>query len=362
LAIVTRATPAFVAAAACLGWLLGCDPNGGPVRIRDVAAAQPAPAAAPAVALRSVTPVAAATSPQATATREPQGGGMRFAGGGPEHDFLLAQLARARPLSFKAVSTAGSVLRVRLAAPFDAAFKPITPERPLGPMSEVSAYRLARCLGIDSVPPAVTRELPAAQIRDSLEPDSKQRWPELRKHMGITDDAVVRGVAIYWIPDLSDVGLERRDSLVRVAEWLGPNGLIPAEKRSLAASLSTMLAFDYLIGNFDRWSGGNVRGNAAGSQVYVRDHDLAFPAKMNEALHRQLWQDVRQAERFSRRFYTALKQLRHGCFERELAADPLGRQLGKLQVAGVYDRHEALLSHIDSLIAMRGEAAVLTFR
>ena len=355
---MTRTAPAFVAAT-WLGCLLGCESGARPAEASQaVAQAQPAALAPapPASELQAIAPVAVVPR---EGPRLP--GGMRFPGRGLEHDFLVEQLGRAKPLSFKAVSTNGGVMRVRMAAPFDAAFKPTTPERPLGPMSEVAAYRLARCLHMDNVPPAVTRDIPAAQIRAALDPESKQSWSELRKHMGIADDAVVRGVAIYWIPELADIGLERRDGLLRADEWLPVTGVVPADRRSLAASLSTMLAFDYLIGNFDRWSGGNVRGDVRATLIYVRDHDLAFPAKMNESLHRRLWQDVVRAERFSRTFYASLKRLTRECFERELLQDPLGAALGKRQVAGVFDRHEALLSHVESLIAVHGEAQVLAF-
>jgi hypothetical protein len=210
----------------------------------------------------------------------------------------------------------------------------------------------------------VSRELPAAAIRDALDPESKQSWSELRGRLGVRDEDAVRGAAIYWIPELTDVGLERRAGLRRMSEWLHADGELPAASRSLAASVSTMMAFDYVIGNFDRWSGGNVQGNAAATIVYVRDHDLAFPARMNEKLHRRLWHDLQRAERFSARFYAALKRLTPGCFEQELARDPgaaAGELLSKRQFAGVFDRREALLSHIESLIAVRGERGVLVF-
>ena len=342
---------------------MACRPRSEPALQQAVPAGEPvaigiASAQAPAEALpTAIAPAAASASRDAAAS-------LRFAGVGPTHDFLLEQLARAKPLSFKPVSTSGAVMRLRLAGPVDAAFKPATPARPLGPSAEVSAYRLARCLGLDSVPPAVSRELPAAAIRDGLDPESKQRWPELREHLGVTDDDMVRGAAIYWIPDLTDVGLERRAGLRRMSEWLHAGGELPNAARALAASVSTMMAFDYVIGNFDRWSGGNVQGNAAATLVYVRDHDLAFPARMNEKLHRRLWQDLLRAERFSARFYAALKRLTRGCFEQELARDPAGAAgelLSDRQFAGVFDRREALLSHIESLIALRGERHVLVF-
>jgi hypothetical protein len=256
------------------------------------------------------------------------------------------------------------VLRVRLAAPFDAAFKPVTPALPLGPSAEVAAYRLARCLGMDNVPPAVSRAVSAADVAAALAPDAKQSWNDLRARLTVSADGAISGAVIFWIPQLVDVGLDRRDGLRKVGAWLRAGGELPEASRSLAASLSSMLAFDYLAGNFDRWSGGNVSGDANATLVYVRDHDLAFPARMTETLHRRLWEDLHHAERFSRRLYSAVKALTRERFERELARDPegaRGRLLGERQLQGVFDRREALISYVESLIAVHGEAAVLAF-
>lgn len=336
--------------------LVACGPGGeaapragqGPAQV----AAQPAPAPSPA-------------GPAAAASLAAPNAPARFAGQGPDQGFLLEQIGRGRPLSFKPVSTTSTVMRVRLAAPFDAAFKPVTALRPLGPAAEVAAYRIGRCLGLDSVPPAISREFVAADLRAALAAESPQSWRALRERLGVTDDAAtVRGVMIYWINDLTAVGLEKRGGLRLVGAWLHHGGAIPAASRSLAASVSTMLAYDYVIGNFDRWSGGNVLGDARATRVYVRDHDLAFPARMTEKLHRRLWQDLQHTERFSKRFYEALVRLSPQCIARELANDPAsarGQLLGSRQLDGVFDRREALLSYVDSLIALHGEAEVLIF-
>jgi hypothetical protein len=301
----------------------------------------------------------------AGASRTAAGDRLRFAGHGPDQDFVLEQIVRARPLSFKPISPTGTVMRLRLASSFDAAFKPVTAVRPLGPAAEVSAYRISRCLGLDAVPPAISRAFVAADIRAALDPESRQTWRALRERLGARDDAAtVRGVVIYWINDLTAIGLEKRGGLRLVGDWLHHGGAIPDASRSLAASASTMLAFDYVIGNFDRWSGGNVLGDARATRVYVRDHDLAFPARMTEKLHRRLWQDLQHTERFSRRFYAALQRLSPECIARELASDPAsarGPLLSGRQLEGVFDRREALLSYIDSLIALHGEREVLVF-
>ena len=319
----------------------------------------PAPASAAAPA-----PASAAGPASAKATAVPGGRGAvpRFAGTGLEQDLILRQLAVGQPMSFKPVGSTSTVFRMRMAGPVDAAFKSITVDRPLGPLAEVAAYRLARCLALDNVPPVVSRSLPLATLRDGLEPDQRAAWAKIEPLLNAGPDGLVHGVAIYWIPDLSNVGLESRGDERVALGWLRAHGALPDDRRALAGSVSTMIAFDYLVGNFDRWSGGNVRGDARGERVYVRDHDLAFPAKMRERLHRRLWHTVVQVERFSRGFYAQLRALDRACFERELAADTEATErLSERQILGVLDRRHALLSHIEALIAVRGRERVLVF-
>src|SRR5690349_16522045 len=231
---------------------------------------------------------------------------LRFAGTGLEQDLILRQLQDGQPLSFKPVGSTSTVFRMRMAGPVDAAFKSITNDRPLGPLAEVAAYRLARCLKLDNVPPAVSRALPVNVIHDGLEPDQRGAWAQIKTRLRVGDDGLVHGAAIYWIPDLSNVGLENKGDDSLALSWLHGDTPLPEARRKLAGSVSTMMAFDYLVGNFDRWSGGNVRGDAHGERVYIRDHDLAFPARINDALHRRLWRTAAQVERFSTSFYKNL--------------------------------------------------------
>jgi hypothetical protein len=289
---------------------------------------------------------------------------QRFAGTDYDPGFLLEQLGRAEPVSFKPVGSTSTVFHMRLRGAVGAAFKATTANRPRGPASEVAAYRLSRCLQLDDVPPAVSRELAAKQIHALLDPKYQARWPEIRERMRVSEDGVVHGAAIYWIPVLADVGVDKQAGLRRLHEWLRTGGALPDAQRSLAASLSSLVAFDYLIGNFDRWSGDNVMGDARATFVYARDHDQAFPLGMGESLRQGLLRDLLRVERFSRRFHASLRRFTRVCLEQELARDPegaRGRLLSERQIADLLDRRQTLLSHIDALIALHGEHEVLAF-
>ena len=186
----------------------------------------------------------------------------------------------------------------------------------------------------------------------------------INARLGVPEEGLVRGAAIYWVPELVDIGMDTRSGLRRASAWLSGRGEISDPQRRLAASISSMLAFDYLTGNRDRWSGGNVAGNATATTVYVRDNDMAFPSRLSARIERRLFADTRVAERFSRRLYDRLQGLTRDRFEEELRRDPLGAQrplLNEQQLHGVFSRRQTLLAHIDSLIAERGRDAVLVF-
>jgi hypothetical protein len=287
-----------------------------------------------------------------------------FAGTTLTQDFMLGELARAEPKSFKPVGSTSTVFRMRLSSTIDAAWKAASLDRPRGPTNEVAAYRLARCLGLDNVPPAISRAIPFARIHALLAPQAAPHWNEISGSLGAHEDSIVEGAAIYWIPELVDVGVDLRSGLRRASTWLAIDGVLPDAQRGLGASLSTMLGFDYLIGNRDRWSGHNVSGDPAATTVYIRDHDLAFPSQLTASAERQLFDDTRVAQRFSRSFYAGLQALTRARLQQEFAQDPVGAQrplLNERQLQGVVERRQALLTYIDALIAQHGNAAVLVF-
>jgi hypothetical protein len=287
----------------------------------------------------------------------------RFAGSPLDDAESLRHLADAEPLSFKPVGSTSTVFRTKLRAPLDAAYKVASRDRPLGPVSEVAAYRVGRCLGLNGVPPAVSRQLPLSRIDGRLEPESEEKWPEIEPRLLRTPQGIVSGAAIYWIKELRELDFGGQPARATALAWLRDGGELPEARRALARSMSDMLAFDFLIANGDRWSGGNVKGDAAGTLVWVRDHDLAF-ASHPSGRQRELWKLVTQVERFSRPFVARVRALDRACIERELREDPKGARgelLTERQIGELLDRRLALLSHLDALIAERGEARVLFF-
>lgn len=260
---------------------------------------------------------------------------------------------------FRPVGTSSIVFRATQDASFDAAFKSSSEKRPNAHAAEIASYRTARLLGLDNVPPAITRRFTEESMRSRMQPSSA--WTELQSWIGL-HAGHVDGASIYWIDDIRESGIDTRAGTRRYTTWLGRDGRIEETDLALARDVSNMIAFDCVIGNWDRWSGGNAKGDRAGKRLYIRDHDVAFPGRLSETLLRRLFDRLAPVERFSRDFVNRLRRLDRAHFQRELALDPAGAELlDAKQIDAMLDRRAAVLSHIDSLVVLHGTQSILFF-
>jgi hypothetical protein len=280
-------------------------------------------------------------------------------------DKIVLSLAAQRPQSLKPVGTSSLVFKMNLEGGIDAAWKPRTKTHPNGHLAEVAAFRVGRGLGLDNIAPAVPRSLPLASVRALLGDKNAGEWLTIEPQLSARGSDV-DGVAIYWIPDMHELGLDSKDGFARWARWLAQDGDPPSRDKSktLAADVSTMICFDYLIGNWDRFSGANAQGDHDERRVFVRDHNVAFAEPLPRPLHERVLGRLRKVERFSRAFVVALKAFDQAALDRVLAApgDPPGfSPLDPARVAALLDRRRALLSYIAAVIDRYGEARVLSF-
>jgi hypothetical protein len=287
-----------------------------------------------------------------------------FAGTQLDEPAILEPLQRAPVTALRSIGNTSTVFKVTLPGEIDAAYKVVTVKRPRGPHAEVAAYRLARLLGMRNVPPAIARRLPVSLIREQMQGEQAARWPELEATLTPEPNGRVLGAMVYWVDKLEGLGLETPEGQTKLAAWLSIDGELPSEQRELAAQVSSMIAFDYLVGNWDRWSGGNVKGDATGKVLYVRDNDAAFAARLSEPLLRRMLEPLLRTQRFSRSFYLALRSLTRESLRAELAQDPgfaPGELLDDARIEGLFDRRETVLSHILASIELHGEVQVLAF-
>ncbi len=284
----------------------------------------------------------------------------------PMRDITRA-LTDGAPVSLKPVGTTSVVFRMELGGPIDAAFKPQTRAHPQGYRAEVAAFRIGRALGMTNIAPAVPRDLSVDRLRNLLAPEFKDRWDTLSPELVVSPNQIVRGVAIYWIPEMRELGIDTAEGMQHWRRWLSQeNGDPPSREKSklVAVQVSTLIAFDTLIGNWDRFSGSNAQGDKSGRHLFVRDHNVAFFEPLPEVQAARLMARIRQVERFSRSFVAALKALDEARLREILRdpSDPAGfSALTESQIAGVLDRRRTLLSYLAAVVDRYGEANVLTF-
>lgn len=345
-------------------------PASNPVAASKPPTQAPAPAPEPAASAAS----AAAGGPAAPIQISPP---ETFANTFLLQEDLLRQLQRARPIEFRPVGVTSLVFRTDLDAPFRAAFKAATLQRPGSAVNEVAAYRLARCLGLDNVPPTVLRRVSTEELQRRLAYVFQARWHDFENVLAVGPPGYVEVAAIYWIEDLQDLGLESWRDAQRVLAWLSIDGEVPPDRTNLARQMSTLIAFDYLIGNWDRWSGGNIKGGPGGDYIYMRDHDAGFAGRISESLQRRMLEPVKRTQRYSRSFVQAVRALDREKLIRELSRDPLLAEHIRLDEGPgpapakpvldarvfneLFDRRDTLLTYIAALIDEYGEERVLAF-
>lgn len=276
-----------------------------------------------------------------------------FAAGGMSETAIIAALLNARLGQLTPVGTTSITYQIDLSGPIDAAFKPESRLHPQGWLAEVAAYRVARELGLDSVPPAVLRSVERGQLRRRLGDG------ELPDELVITQ-GVSRGAFIYWVPGLVRSDLDTPEGIERWSRWLRQGSTIPEEERVVARDLSNMLVFDYLIGNRDRLSGGNLRP-AEGGRIIIRDHNLAFPATLGESGHERLLEALTRTQRFSRTMVERLVLLSDDVLRAAMADENPASLLDNRQLAGLMERRATILSYVGAMIEAFGEEEVLYF-
>jgi hypothetical protein len=253
------------------------------------------------------------------------------------------------------------VLKVRLENGLAAVFKPRS-KLPLGDRrykGEIAAYRLARALGLGNVPPAMPRGFTASQLRRAM--GTPEATEEFDSKIRADADGTVRGALMPWIEHYQEQPLEQAAWRAKWEKWLTyADAQLAPEDRALAATISTMIAFDYITANWDRWSGNNVaRDGSTGTVLFVDNDGAFYETPPAQSLVHQLAM-LRRIQRFSRGFVVALRALDEStlndAFGQDLHGEPL---LPDKVVAAADARRKTVLEAIDAQILRAGEPATL---
>ncbi|HTU57919.1 MAG TPA: hypothetical protein VMF89_05790, partial [Polyangiales bacterium] len=135
----------------------------------------------------------------------------RFPGSAFSVEQIVRVLAASAFTELRPVGTTSVVLRANLDAPFRAALKLASHDLPMAPATEAAAYRLARCLGLTTVPPVVLRRLPYRSIEHAIDPRYIDRWGELAPRVAVDSGSQLEAAAIFWIEGLRDLPIAGRE-------------------------------------------------------------------------------------------------------------------------------------------------------
>jgi len=263
----------------------------------------------------------------------------------------------ALPESAKSIGHTSVVFKLKLAGGRTAAWKPRSKRGNDRYKGEIAAYRLGLALGLSNVPPAIPREVSLAAMTRAVGDPGSDAARLLREEAIPDEGGNVRGALIPWIDHLGFAPLETTKPEWR--GWLSPGGAVPPEKRQLAADISTMLVFDYLTANWDRWSGGNIGQDPATGRLLFIDNDGAFferpPPEPLAGMRRQL----EGVGHFSRGLVGKLRSLDLAALAAAMGDERPGRPLLPASVlSGVMLRKTEVLSIVDALLAKRPDAGL----
>ncbi len=249
------------------------------------------------------------------------------------------------PTSAKSIGHTSIVFKIELSTGAKAAFKPASRRGPVRYKGEVAAYRLARLLAILNVPRAFFRTFEASTLLAAKGADEM-----------IVKDGVVKGALIPWIPDLGFLALEQAPLSGEWKQWLRKGSTIPDDKRALAAQISTLVAFDYITGNWDRWSGGNVGlDKATGTLLYIDNDGAFFEVAPQDGLSRNK-KLLAGVDKFSFALVTQLRLVDEAEITRAIGEESPGVPLlSQKALAGVLQRRTELLDVVNAKLKANGE-------
>lgn len=339
------------------------------IACRDPAPA-PAPAPRPADAARAVRVAQTPPSPDvarpvlidrdvprpsprghADAGALPQG--ASFLGG--DDEVILRRICEA-PIERIERNRGGSTIsfRVFFAGGQRGLFKPQQRAEVANYRAELAAYRMSRLLGLGRVPPACGRALPREQLQRVADGSGDAEFSRRVMTELLGRGELVPGALLYWVPG----ALEPVPGNEDYAALLDATRPLPSDRTTLAADLSTLILFDFLNDNVDRWSGGNIlrqraTATAPTGPTLFMDNGASFSA-INDGLgarpHDQATR-LEAVQRFSHAFVGALRGLTENSLRAAMASDPLGPCLSDLQVRAVLARRDRIVRHVDEVAA-----------
>jgi hypothetical protein len=286
--------------------------------------------------------------------------------GAPDGE-LLAPIA-ATPVAKVKLNHGGTSLSLRIdfESGARAAFKPLQIHPQSDPRREIAAYRIDRMLGIGHVPPAKSAVFAIDDVIAAIEPSSRTYAGGRIESEALARSGKLYGQVSWWIPELKLMridghGIDEPEGQALWSSYLQPGAAIPAELAPLLAQIATVIVFDVLIDNSDRWSGNNTQGSPDGRVLYFMDNTLSFSTFTRG--HAANLSKLSRIQVFPRALISRLRLLTESAITAALGGedDLLGPLLTDDEIQAIIARRDNILVYVDRLIAELGEDVVLAF-
>ena len=288
--------------------------------------------------------------------------------------------------------------RLTLASGARAYFKPEQSFSGTHWYAEIAAFHLDRLLRLHRTAPSTGRVIPWSVLEPALAGDPRA------SEVTVREDGTVRGVIVAWIderlvPIAPPAGWEQD---LRLTEHVGAfpfvpprallrahtafvsldGGVAPTDADALdaftpddgdvgdgtlwdgerrAAELSSLIVFDFLIHNGDRWGGNytNVRTRGVDGPIIYLDNAAGFSRRRA----RLTTLDLRLffVERYDATLLRRVRRLAPEALHDRLAAEPLAPILDDTQLEHFEERRLAFLAHVDGLTERLGAEQVLAW-
>jgi len=236
-----------------------------------------------------------------------------------------------------------------------AAFKPEQINPQTVPRKEVAAYRINRWLGYNMVPPATMRTLHRDDLVGKLPPEAAFLATRINAETTFDAEGFTRGEVSYWIPVILDSHLDTLDNVLNWWRWMTIGEEIPPERVNLMEQLSSLLIFDLLTNNSDRFSGGNLMTSKDGKALFWMDNTFGFQIEPEGHLRCRTY--LFRCQKFSRKMIAQLRRFDLAALKQALSPEP--GVLSEAEMASVIARRDVALRYVDGLIAQFGADKVL---
>ena len=284
------------------------------------------------------------------------------AGAAATTDALARRLAESAPVGARLISPRSLSIKVALASGDRAVWKPLRKTNRTA-RYEVAFSKLAPLVGAPRVPLSVLRRLSVSRLAGLLEAGSPEMAQALRDEALADENGLAGGAIIEWVADLGPPLFEGESGWKQLARWLGRDGPLAGDEPMVAAA-SRMVVADYVLGNWDRFSGGNLFADASGRGLALVDNNGSF-APWSQRQHERMDGQLAACARFSASQIEQLRALDKGAVRAALAVEEargvVDRVLTDAEIALLLERRDSVLHMVDAEVAARGTKAVIAF-